>query len=199
MSTTTLIIGPEHDGQRMSLADFENAEVREGYVYELGRGVVVVNKIPKKPHLQQLKTISRQVHRYDASNPGVIDTIAGGSDAKILLKGSNSERHPDLSIYKTEMPDVENVWSVWIPEIVVEVVSPSSRRRDYDEKPDEHLDFGIQEYWIVDAKQSVLTVLRRSDEKWEELTVNPPAQHTTHLLPGFELDVAAVFEAAKGT
>ena len=40
MSTATLVIGPEHNGQRMSLAEFEFAETRDEVLYELGRGVV---------------------------------------------------------------------------------------------------------------------------------------------------------------
>jgi Uma2 family endonuclease len=53
------------------------------------------------------------------------------------------------------------VWSVWIPEIVVEVVSPSSAKRDYHDKPSEYLSFGIDEYWIVDPAKQRMTVNRR--------------------------------------
>lgn len=200
--TTKRVIGPEHDGQRMSLADFEFADGREGYLYELSRGVVTVIDVPKHRHLAQVNVIRRQLTKYDLDHPGLIDTIASGHECKIPVEGLASERHPDLAIYKTAPPedvgDAE-LWAVWIPNLVIEVVSPSSRKRDYEEKPDEYLQFGIQEYWIIDVDKQLMTVLRRSRGKWVEKKVKPPARHATHLLPGFEFDVAAVFAAAKGS
>ena len=46
MSTQTIKIGPADHGRRMSLADFEHAEVQEGLLYELGRGVIIVSDVP---------------------------------------------------------------------------------------------------------------------------------------------------------
>jgi hypothetical protein len=46
MSTTATLIGPEDQGRRMSLAEFDHAEVRDGYLYELGRGVITVSDVP---------------------------------------------------------------------------------------------------------------------------------------------------------
>ncbi|MBI3823847.1 MAG: hypothetical protein HY289_14355, partial [Planctomycetes bacterium] len=38
-------IGPQHQGHKMSLRAFEFAEVQEGYLYELARGVIVVSEV----------------------------------------------------------------------------------------------------------------------------------------------------------
>ena len=40
-----------------------------------------------------------------------------------------------------------------VPEIIIEVVSPSSDERDYTENRDEYWALGAKEYWIVDAKR----------------------------------------------
>ena len=87
------------------------------------------------------------------------------------------------------------IWAVWIPEIVIEVVSPSSVHRDYEEKPEEYLQFGVREYWIVDGEKRQMLVLRRSGGKWAERTVRPPALYKTHLLPDFEFECEQVFAA----
>ena len=84
----------------------------------------------------------------------------------------------------------------WVPEIVVEVVSESSRKRDYNEKPDEYLRFGVKEYWIIDGEIRVMTVLRRSRGRWSETKVGPPDFHRTRLLPGLALPIESVFRAA---
>ncbi len=203
MSSKTITrIGFADQGRRMSLEEFEHAEAEEGQLFELSRGVVTVVDVPNQGHLAQVLAIRRQVHVYDAAKPGRIHTIGSGSECKLLISGLDSERHPDLAIYKTPPPEGENddeIWSQWVPEIVVEVVSSSSRHRDYQEKPEEYLRLGVSEYWIVDADEGLMKVLRRSRGQWLEYPVRPPAGYRTRLLPGFEFSIEAVLQAAGGS
>jgi Uma2 family endonuclease len=194
-TTPATIIGPSDDGRRMSLEEFDHAEVREGYLYELSRGVITVSDIPHPRHLAIVTAIRRQFMAHDLAHPGRIYTIASGSECKLLIAGLVSERHPDLALYKTPPPE-EDVWSLWVPEIVVEVVSPSSRQRDYEEKPEEYLHFGVMEYWIVDADKAEMLVFRRSRGRWTERTIRPPAAYRTRLPPGFVFATGPVFAAA---
>jgi hypothetical protein len=50
MSKTVNKIGPADNGRRMSLAEFEQAEGQEGYVYELSRGIITVSDVPTRMH-----------------------------------------------------------------------------------------------------------------------------------------------------
>ena len=45
MLKTRIKVGPKDHGRRMSLADFDHAEVQEGHLYELGRGVIIVSDV----------------------------------------------------------------------------------------------------------------------------------------------------------
>jgi Uma2 family endonuclease len=195
MSKTTTVIGPSDNGRRMTLDEFDQAEGLEGYNYELGRGVITVVDVPHPRHFAQVDEIRRQFSAYTVAHPGRIFGIAGGAECKILVDGLASERHPDVAIYQTPPPE-EDVWSQWVPEIVVEVVSPSSRHRDYEEKPDEYLRFGVVEYWIVDAEKELMRALRRSRGRWAPRDVRPSETYRTRLLPGFQFEIAPVFRAA---
>ncbi|MCI0455592.1 MAG: Uma2 family endonuclease [Gemmataceae bacterium] len=195
MATAAVKIGPADHGRRMSLTDFEHAEVEEGYLYELGRGMIVVSDVPNLPHLAQVTALRRQLGRYDLDNPGRIHTIASGNECKILVAPAESERHPDLAVYK-EPPPEEDVWSTWIPELLIEVVSPGSEHRDYVEKREEYLRFGVREYWIVDAAKREVLVLRRVAGEWRERVLRPPEVYRTRVLPGFEFACEPVFDAA---
>jgi Uma2 family endonuclease len=198
MTTQAIKISPADHGRRMSLADFEHAEVQEGYLYELGRGVIIESDVPNPAHLAQFLAIRRQFSTYETAHPGRIYGVMGGAECKIVLAALESERHPDLAIYKTPLPsDEEDVWAVWIPEIVIEIVSPGSEQRDYQEKREEYLQFGVQEYWIVDAERQEVLILRRIGGRWREKTIRPPETYGTRLLPGFEFACAPVFEAAR--
>jgi Uma2 family endonuclease len=198
MTTQTIKIGPADHGRRMSLADFEHAEVQEGHLYELGRGVIIVSDVPNPIHLAQFLAIRCQFSAYETAQPGRLYGVMGGAECKMVLTALESERHPDLAIYKTPLPTgEEDVWAVWIPELVIEIVSPGSEHRDYEEKREEYLQFGVREYWIVDAERQEVLILQRAGGRWREKIVRPPETYRTRLLPGFEFACQSVFEAAR--
>ena len=64
-------------------------------------------------------------------------------------------------------------------------------------KTQEYLQFGVSEYWIIDAEQCVMKVLRSSRGRWAEAAIRPPATYRTRLLPGLEFSIEAVFGAAE--
>jgi len=76
------------------------------------------------------------------------------------------------------------------PDLVVEILSPSTRRRDVRLKRDLYERVGVREYWLVDPARDVIEVYQRSDERFQG-----PVQYgksdvlTTPLMPGLELPV----------
>ena len=79
---------------------------------------------------------------------------------------------------------------------MIEVVSESSGKRDCEVKPEEYLQLGIEEYWIIDAAKKQMTVLQRWRGQWKPMIVKPPKKYTTRFLPGFALDLRRVLAAA---
>jgi len=88
-------------------------------------------------------------------------------------------------------------WNYELGKGVIEVISESSRQRDYEVKPDEYLAFGVDEYWIVDATKQQMIVHERWRGQWKEHTIKPPKKYATRWLPGFTLDLKRVLAAAK--
>lgn len=189
-------VGPQDHGRRMRLADFDRAIGREGYLYELSRGIVIVSDVPNPQHFAQLEVIRDLFIAYKLTHPGQVRSVGGGAECKILLPDFESERHPDISVYKKPRPRSKSVWADWIPDLAIEIVSPGSEERDYVLKREEYLDAGVREYWVVNAERKEVLVLRRVGARWSEKFVRPPAIYRPRLFPGLELDCAAVFRAA---
>ena len=181
----------------MSLDEFDRAEGQEGYLYELNKGVIEVVNVPRPSHGRQLQELRRQLTGYDLDHPGVIEYLAGGSEAKLLIGPAQSERHPDLVVYLSPEPEGADVWSLWVPEVVVEVVSERSAKRDYEDKPPEYLALGVGEYWIVDVARQQMTALTRWRGQWREQIVKPTKKYKSPRLPGFALDLRRVFAAVR--
>ncbi len=196
---TKIRVGPEDNGRRMSFADFQRAEAVDGKLYELARGVIEVTDVPRPSHGFIVQAVGLQVSAYQLQHPDRIVYTAGGAGAKVELPGMESERHPDLSIYTTPMPDDEYPWDKWVPTLVIEVVSRGSeaRQRDYVTKREEYLAAGVLEYWIVDPQERVMLALSRHGDVWRETRLAATDKWRTPRLPGFELDLAQVF-AARG-
>lgn len=156
-----------------------------------------MSNVPNPLHMLIVTELRDRLAVLKAQRPGLIATICGSGECKILVEGQESERHPDLAIYRTPPPLADSdVWRVWIPALVIEVVSEESRTRDYTEKREEYLSFGVQEYWIVDFERQQVLVLRRRGGKWHEITVGVQDVYRCLVLPGFELTFAPIFEAA---
>jgi len=187
-------IGPADHGRRMSLDDFDGAIGQEGFCYELNRGVIEVVNIPHRRHMVQLLRVRNQLIGYELAHPGVIQAVTGSMESKLLIGEAESERHPDIAVYLSPMPDVDEIWSVWVPTIAIEIVSESSVKRDYEDKPPEYLAFGVQEYWIVDGFRRRLTVLTRyRGAEWREKVIKPANKpYSSRHLPGFSFDLKSV-------
>ena len=188
-------IGPADAGQRMSLDLFAQVAGEPGHVYELAQGAIVVVDVPHYRHGRIVDLLNDLLRACRMAHPGLVHYIAGGAEACLRLAGMESERHPDLSIYLTPPPDADNPWECWTPAIVIEVVSPSSVERDYQEKRREYLAAGVTEYWIVDPAERKVLVLRRRGDVWAEHVVPAGDTYTTGLLPDFVLETSQLFTA----
>ena len=82
------------------------------------------------------------------------------------------------------------------PDLVVEVGSPGTRRRDEKLKHQLYERFGVSEYWVVDPDLDAVRVYRLADGKFvrtQELSLDRGDVLTTPLLPALELPLTEIF------
>jgi Uma2 family endonuclease len=85
------------------------------------------------------------------------------------------------------------------PDLVVEVGSPGTRRRDEKLKQQLYERFGVSEYWVVDPELELIKVYRAIEGRYvrvHELTHEQDDILTTPLIPGLELPLARIFKDA---
>ena len=83
-----------------------------------------------------------------------------------------------------------------VPELVIEIGSPSTRRRDETIKKQLYEREGVSEYWVVDPDLDAIRVYAREGERFgraRELSVEAGDVLTTPLLESLELRLADVF------
>lgn len=79
------------------------------------------------------------------------------------------------------------------PDLVVEILSPRTRRRDLTTKRDLYARFGVQEYWIVDPDARTVTVLALTGDRYETVPLTDEGIIQSRVLPGLTLAPAAIF------
>jgi Uma2 family endonuclease len=85
---------------------------------------------------------------------------------------------------------------VEVPDLVVEVSSPSTRRTDLTRKRDLYERFGVAEYWFVDIEAERVEVYRLREGRYgrpEFLEGGDVLE--TDLLPGYAIDLSAILES----
>ncbi len=83
---------------------------------------------------------------------------------------------------------------VGAPDLVVEILSPSTRARDLNEKRAMYERFGVHAYWIVDLDAEQVLAWKLTEGRYSEpATLSGTDALTSALLPGFALPAADLF------
>ena len=84
-----------------------------------------------------------------------------------------------------------------VPELVMEIGSPSTRKRDETIKRRLYERAGVSEYWVVDPDLDTVRVYRREGETFArvvELSADAGDVLTTPLLPGLQIQLQRVLK-----
>ncbi|HEU4689656.1 MAG TPA: Uma2 family endonuclease [Vicinamibacterales bacterium] len=85
-----------------------------------------------------------------------------------------------------------------VPELVIEIGSPGTRKRDETVKRRLYERTGVSEYWVIDPELDVIRVYRREGDGFgrvDELSASASDVLTTSLLPGLEIPLSRVFRS----
>jgi Uma2 family endonuclease len=85
-----------------------------------------------------------------------------------------------------------------VPELVIEIASPGTRKRDETVKRRLYERAGVSEYWVVDPEIDTVRVYRLEGEAFArviELAADAGDIVTSALLPGLEIPLSRVFRA----
>ena len=79
------------------------------------------------------------------------------------------------------------------PDLVIEILSPSTSSYDKVKKFKLYKESGVPEYWIVDPSDNLVSAYRLADNGYLATVYDDTNTATVTALPGFEMDLAAVF------
>jgi len=84
------------------------------------------------------------------------------------------------------------------PDLVVEILSPSTVVHDKKIKSQLYYSNGVKEYWVVDPDEKLVEVFVAGEKNWTWMGVfDQEDVLTTTLLPGLEISLSEVFKRVK--
>jgi len=102
---------------------------------------------------------------------------------------------PDIVYISKERDSIRTARGAFgAPDLCVEILSPSTARRDTGVKAKRYFEYGVTEYWIADPKTKTIDVLIRGEESFElSARFGIGDTLTSALFDGFELALSEVF------
>jgi len=177
-------------GLRMTAEEYLQLE-DDGFRYELIDGVICMSPSPTAVHQKVATRIAAQIVAYLEKHPVgevfvEVDVNLGSGP-----RGGDLVYRPDVVFVRAERAAAMRERIVGPPDLVVEVVSNTSRRYDHETKKNDYERCGVGEYWLIDPEQDTMVFYRLQGGRYVEVT---PQGNTiaSEAIPGFTLDLNRV-------
>jgi Uma2 family endonuclease len=162
----------------------------DGNTYELVRGELFVTPPPSVAH-EELASVLRGilVPYVDARKLGRVYS------PRAVVQALKSQVEPDIMVRPIAAQGLR--WSeLPVPILVVEILSVTTRRRDFEPKRKFYFDAGVAEYWMIDGWQRTIHVARPNESDVVETT--SLTWHPASAAEPLVIDVEAYFNEALG-
>ncbi len=169
---------------------------------ELIDGFIHLMSAPKRAHAHVVTELSFLFNRFiKGKNKKKYYIYYAPFDVRLPLSSETA----DNRIYNVVQPDIcvicdpsklDDRGCIGAPDLIVEILSPSTLKNDWNYKFNLYEAAGVLEYWIVDPNTKTVNVfLLQPDGKYDLGTVyNCNQQTPVHTIEGLEIDLNELFE-----
>ncbi len=173
---------------RLTTEEFFKLYPEESRV-ELINGEVYEMPAPNVSHQRVLFYLSRLMHEYLKASKLQGEVFIAPVD---VVFSEELVLQPDI-VYLSDLSKVKDKIH-GSPDLVVEVVSPSTLTRDITDKMKLYERHGVKEYWLVFPLEKTIIVYEFTPKGYELLSsATEKGKVKSKVLEGFELDVEGIF------
>ena len=175
---------------KLTYQDYANLEGDERY--ELIDGELVLVGSPNTDHQTVSARIGYRMYSFIEEN-GLGRFFHAPYD---VLFTDTDVVQPDLLFVSKERESIITEANIQgAPDLIVEILSPSSVRRDWHDKRGLYANYGVREYWIVDPVHQIVSVLLLQDGELEvDGTYTEGDTIVSSTLEGFSISLNEIFE-----
>ena len=158
--------------KKYSYADYltwefnERVELIKGWIYKM-------SPAPKRKH--QKVSFKLGLHLGKFFETECCEVYEAPFDVRLKKnKGSDGEVNtvvqPDISVF-CDLSKLDDRGAIDAPDLVVEITSDSTMKKDYNEKFNIYEENGVREYWIVNPDSQSMEIFKLEKNKYESVGV----------------------------
>ena len=174
---------------RLTYQDYANLDGNERY--ELLDGELILVASPNRDHQTvSLRLASRMLSFVDENGLGWVFE----APFDVLFTDTDVVQ-PDIMFISREREHILTRANVQgAPDLIVEILSPSSSTRDWRAKRELYAAHGVREYWIIDPTNRIVSVMLLQDGVLQiEQTRTEDDTATSTVLEGFNVNLDSIF------
>ena len=137
-----------------AIPDERRAELIDGVLYDMSS--------PSNVHQSVLMETAVQLNAYVKQNNGKCRVCVAPFDVQ-LCKDDRTMVQPDIAVICDEEKQ-RRFGCYGAPDLVVEILSPSTGHKDLTVKLYKYMQAGVREYWIADPDEKKITVYRKDGD-----------------------------------
>ena len=161
--------------------------------YEILRGGLIMVPAPFTIHQRLLRNIEDILWNF-VKEKKLGEVLVAPTD---VVLSEDIVVQPDiLFISKEGLDIIKEAAIMGSPDLIVEIISPSSASYDTVEKRDIYEEYGVKEYWLVFPQEKAIEVLALEDGVYRELCKGRKTGVVrSKIIVGLEVDLKEVFES----
>lgn len=171
---------PMYEGLRVTREEYLDLE-DDGFRYEMIDGVLRMSPSGFFDHGELQAKFAGILREYLDKNPVGRLTL----ETDIFLPDGDDVLCPDISLVLSENAKIIQGHIHGTPDLVVEVLSKRTRKRDLGIKAQRYLKNGVKEYWIVDPENSTAQMWIARKDRWDKKS---GGLLQSELLPGLAVE-----------
>ncbi|MFN3851018.1 MAG: Uma2 family endonuclease [Spirosomataceae bacterium] len=181
--------------KRISVQEFRQMEFDDNdtFLYELIEGEMIKKSAPKPIHQRLSMRLSRAISNF-IFGKNIGELFAAPID--VFLNEYNAVQ-PDLVFVSAQNQQIiTDDGIVGVPDLVVEIISPSSVIRDRVDKKNLYERIGVKEYWIIDPQYQDIEVYTIQNNRYELLSgvTMFEGEFKSNAFEGIQIDLKGLFE-----
>jgi excisionase family DNA binding protein len=183
---------PYQDKKKLTYEDYASIPEEPGFRHEIIDGVLLRDPSPSFQH----QRVSRRLQRILEDYISGVDPKGEVFDAPLdLALDVHTVVQPDLLYLPGSRPAQNDPVDV-VPELIVEVISLSTGKKDRVLKLNRYQAAGVLHYWIIDPEESFIEAYELRDKLYVSIVRAHTGTFSHPGFPGLSFDIEMLF--AKG-
>ncbi|KUO94650.1 Uma2 family endonuclease [Ferroacidibacillus organovorans] len=147
--------------ENLNMKDLERFEILEGVIYDM-------TPPPSTEHQSIVGNVFREISTYLKRRSCKIFPAPFG----VWLDGDDRGNYvePDITVV-CDPNKLQRMGCIGVPDMIVEVLSPSTAKKDRTVKLRTYRQTGVREYWLIDPHNQTLEVYKLNDNVFVEPVV----------------------------